>query len=154
MKITLFVDADSCPVKDDIFRVAERYQITTYVVANCFMRLPQQEFLKFVKVGSRFNEADDWIADRATVASIVVTNDVPLAGRVVAKGGVALSPTGRLFDQESIGLALSKRNLLEQLRQAGEITGGPEPFTPRARSNFRQALDLEVQRLKRRSFHP
>lgn len=154
MKITLFVDGDSCPVKDDIFKVAARYQITTYVVANGFMRLPQEEFLQFVKVGGGFNEADDWIAEHATAAAIVITNDIPLANRVVAKGGVALSPTGRLFDQQSIGLALSQRNLLEELRQTGAITGGPKPFNPKARSAFRHALDLEVQRLKRRNFHP
>ncbi|MHC5306110.1 YaiI/YqxD family protein [Bartonella sp. LJL80] len=150
--ITLYIDADACPVKAEAYRVAERYNMKTYVVANSFIQVPREDFIERVQVGQGLNIADDWIAERANEASIVITNDVPLADRVVQAGGVAIAPTGRLFDVASIGQALATRNLMENLREGGMITGGPRPFSARDRSAFLSALDLAVQRLKRRGY--
>lgn len=150
--INLLVDADACPVKAEIYRVAERHGIKTYVVANSFMQIPKEDFIERVIVEQGLNIADDWIAEHTNEASIVITNDVPLADRVVRAQGVALTPTGRVFDAASIGQALATRNLMEDLRSGGTITGGPRPFSPRDRSSFLSALDLAVQRLKRRGF--
>ncbi|EJF90994.1 YaiI/YqxD family protein [Bartonella tamiae] len=150
--ITLFIDADACPVKAEVYRVAERYGLKTYVVSNSFIKVPREKFVHAVIVAKGQDGADNWIVEHAQEASIVVTNDVPLAERIVKKDAIALSPTGRLFDISSIGHALATRNLMENLREGGMITGGPKPFSPRDRSNFLSALDLAVQRLKRRGY--
>lgn len=152
LTIVLYLDADACPVKNEAYRVAERYHIKTFVVSNNYIRIPQEDFLEAVIVESGLNKADDWIADKTDEASIVVTNDVPLADRVVKKGGVALSSTGRIFDAATIGGALATRNLMENLRESGMITGGPRPFSGRDRSAFLGALDLAIQRLKRKGY--
>ena len=152
--IKLFLDGDACPVKAEAYRVAERYHIKTFIVSNSFMRIPNEDFLEAVIVDQGLNKADDWIAEKADEASIVVTNDVPLADRVVKKGGVAISPSGRLFDAATIGAALATRNLFENLRESGVVTGGPRPFSGRDRSAFLGALDLAVQRKKRQGFEP
>lgn len=150
--INLLIDADACPVKAECYRVAERYSIKTYVVANSFIQIPREHFIERVIVEQGLNIADDWIAEHANEASIVITNDVPLADRVVRMQGVAITPTGRVFDATTIGQALATRNLMEDLRNGGTITGGPRPFSPRDRSSFLSALDLAVQRLKRRGY--
>lgn len=150
--IVLFLDGDACPVKAEAYRVAERYHIKTFIVSNSFMRIPDEDFLEAVIVEQGLNKADDWIAEKVDEASIVVTNDVPLADRVVKNGGVALSPTGRVFDAATIGAALATRNLLENLRESGMTTGGPRPFSGRDRSAFLGALDVAVQRLKRKGY--
>lgn len=152
MTLTIFIDADACPVKEETYRVAERYGIKTYVVANRFINTPREDWIERVIVGEGLNIADDWIADKADDKSIIITNDVPLADRVVKKGAVALSPTGRLFDAASIGAALATRNLMEDLRSGGMITGGPRPFSARDRSAFLSSLDLAVRRLKQKNY--
>ncbi|WP_375628135.1 YaiI/YqxD family protein [Bartonella sp. TT67HLJMS] len=150
--ITLLIDADACPVKDEVYRVMNRYQLKTFVVANRFLSLPDEAFIERVVVAGEFNCADDWIVEHVHEASIVITSDIPLAARVVQAGGFCLSPTGRIFDVNSIGQALAMRNLMEDLRGQGSITGGPRPFCHKDRSAFLSALDLVIQRLKRRGY--
>lgn len=148
--IEVFVDADACPVKDEIYRVAARHGLKTFVVSNAFMNIPRDPMIERVIVPDGPDVADDWIAERAGPWSVVVTQDIPLASRCVKAGAVALSPAGRLFDADTIGAALATRNLMEDLRSSGEVTRGPRPFTPRDRSAFLQALDLAIVRLKRK----
>lgn len=144
--VRIFVDGDACPVKDEVYRVAGRLRLKTIVVANAWMRLPDDPLIERVVVGQGLNVADDWIAERAGPGTVVVTNDVPLADRCVKAGARVLSPTGRVFDQASIGMALATRDLMEDLRSAGQQTSGPRPFAPKDRQAFLQALDREVRR--------
>ena len=150
--ITIYIDADACPVKDETYKVAGRYGLKVYVVANAYINVPRVEMIERVVVDEGPDAADDWIAERAGPGDIVITADVPLASRCVKAGAVALSPSGKAFDETSIGMALATRNLMDDLRSAGEITGGPKPFSPRDRSSFLSALDLAVVRLKRDGF--
>ena len=149
MPIEIFVDADACPVKDEVYRVASRYRLKTYVVANSFMRVPRDPLVDFVLVSAGPDIADDWIAERASPAGVVVTNDIPLAARCVKAGASVISATGKPFTEASIGMALATRNLMDELRSSGEITGGPRPFAAKDRSAFLSALDLAIVRLKR-----
>ncbi len=150
--ITIYVDADACPVKAEIYRVAERYAIKVCVVSNSAIAVPRAPFIERVSVGSTPDAADDWIAERVSRGSIVITADVPLAHRCIKAGADVIAPTGRVMTEASIGMALATRNLMEDLRSAGQTTGGPKPFQPRDRSNFLSALDLAVVRLKRDGF--
>jgi uncharacterized protein len=149
MPIEIFIDADACPVKDEVYRVAARYGLKTYVVANGFMRIPRDPMIERVMVSAGPDAADDWIASRAGPSSIVITADIPMASRCVKAGAEVLTSTGRRFTESSIGMALATRNLMDHLRETGETTGGPKAFTPRDRSNFLSALDNAVVRLKR-----
>jgi uncharacterized protein YaiI (UPF0178 family) len=149
MPIEIFVDADACPVKDEVYRVAERYRLKTYVVANSFIRVPRDPLIERIVVGADLDAADDWIAARAAPASIVITSDIPLASRCIKAGAEVLTATGRRFTEASIGMALATRNLMDHLRSSGETTSGPKAFSPRDRSNFLSALDNAVTRLKR-----
>jgi uncharacterized protein YaiI (UPF0178 family) len=149
MPIEIFIDADACPVKDEVYRVAGRHSLQVHVVANSFIRVPREPLIAMVVVPAGPDAADDWIAERAGPAAIVVTADIPLASRCVKAGATVLTATGRPFDQDSIGMALATRNLMDHLRGTGEITGGPKPFSPRDRSAFLGALENAVQRLKR-----
>jgi len=150
--ITIFVDADACPVKAEIYRVAERHRLPVIVVANQPIAVPREDWITRIHVGGGPDVADDWIAERAGKGDVVVTADVPLADRCVKAGASVISPTGRAFTEASIGMALATRNLLDDLRSAGEVTGGPKPFAPRDRSAFLSALDLAIVRLKRAGF--
>ncbi|BAU93783.1 YaiI/YqxD family protein [Methylorubrum populi] len=147
--IRIFVDADACPVKDEVYRVAGRYGLHVFVVSNSFLNLPREPWIERVIVGDKFDAADDWIAERADRGAIVVTADVPLASRCVKAGAAAIAPNGKAFTESSVGLALATRNLMQDLREAGAITGGPKPFSPKDRSAFLGALDRAVVRLKR-----
>ncbi len=147
--ILIYVDADACPVKNEVYRVAERHGLHVFVVSNSPINVPREPWIERVVVGAGMDVADNWIAERATHGSIVITGDVPLASRAVKAGGVAIAPNGKPFDENSIGLTLATRNLLHDLRSAGEVTGGPKPFDPRDRSKFLSALDLAIVRLKR-----
>lgn len=151
-KITIYVDADACPVKAEIYRVAERHGVKVYVVSNSFMAIPRDPMIERVIVSDGFDAADDWIAERVHRGDIVVTADIPLASRCVKAGADAISPTGRAFTEASIGNTLATRNLMEELRQAGQTTGGPRPFSPKDRSAFLSTLDLAIVRLKRAGF--
>jgi uncharacterized protein YaiI (UPF0178 family) len=147
--IRIYVDADACPVKDEVYRVAARHGVPVTVVANSFMRVPPDSLIERVIVGAGMDVADDWIAERAGVGDIVVTTDVPLASRCVKAGAQVITPTGRAFTEDSIGMALATRNLLDGLRSSGHITSGPPPFSPRDRSAFLSALDQAVRRAQR-----
>lgn len=150
--ILIYVDADACPVKDEVYRVAGRYGLKVFVVANAFINVPKDPSIERVIVSEGMNVADDWIAERAAPGSIVVTNDIPLADRAVKAGAEVLGANGRAFTTASIGMALATRNLMDDLRSAGQTTRGPKPFSPRDRSDFLQALDRTVNALKRRGF--
>lgn len=147
--IAIYVDADACPVKDEVYRVAARYGLHVFVVSNGFLNLPREPWIERVVVGDTFDAADDWIAERVGPGAIVITADVPLASRCVKAGAVALSPTGKAFTDASVGMALATRNLMQELREAGAITGGPQPFSRSDRSAFLGALDRAVVRLRR-----
>lgn len=146
----VFIDADACPVKDETYRVAARYDLMTTVVSNSFIALPPSKLIARMIVDAGPDVADDWIAERTKPGDIVVTNDIPLADRVLKAGGVAIAPNGRLFTPDSIGGALAQRSIMEHIRSTGEITGGPKPFAPADRSRFLQALDEAVNRERRR----
>ena len=150
--VEIYIDADACPVKAETYRVAERYGVRTFVVSNAFLAVPQNPLIERVVVGSGFDAADDWIAERARRGPIVVTADVPLASRCVRAGADVIGPTGRPFTENSVGMALATRNLMEDLRASGAITGGPKPFSAKDRSAFLSALDLAVVRLRRAGF--
>jgi hypothetical protein len=147
----IYVDADACPVKAEIYRVAERYKLKVFVVSNSYLNVPRDPRHELVVVSDSFDAADNWIAERAGPASIVITADVPLASRCVKAGAAVIAPNGKVFDEDSIGMALATRNLLHDLRGSGEITGGPKPFAPRDRSEFLSALDRAIVRIKRKS---
>lgn len=150
--ITLTVDADACPVKDEVYRVAARHGLPVQVVANSPVAVPRETWIERVVVGDGLDAADDWIAARAAPGNVVITADVPLAHRCVTAGAAVIAPNGKAFTEASIGLALATRDLLADLRSAGAVTGGPRPFSARDRSAFLQALDLAVVRLKRAGY--
>ncbi len=147
--IQIFVDADACPVKPEIYRVAERHRIKVYVVANSFMAVPREPWIERVIVSDGFDAADDWIAERAARGAIVITGDIPLASRCIKAGADVIGHTGKPFTDASIGMALATRDMMEDLRAMGAASGGPRPFAPKDRSAFLQALDVAIQRLKR-----
>jgi len=150
--ITLYIDADACPVKQEVYRVAERHGVKVVVVSNSPIAVPRDPLVERVVVASGMDAADDYIAERAARGAIVVTQDIPLAARAVKAGAVAIAPNGKPFTESSVGMALATRNLMDQLRSAGEITGGPKPFSPKDRSAFLGSLDREIVRLKRNGF--
>src|SRR3954468_19501350 len=152
--ITIYIDADACPVKQEIYRVAERHGLKVLVVSNSPIAVPRDPLIERVVVATGMDVADDWIAERAAKGAIVVTQDIPLAARAVKAGAVAIAPNGKPFSESSIGMTLATRNLMDSLRSAGEITGGPKPFSPKDRSAFLGSLDREIVRLKREGFGP
>ena len=149
--LDIYVDADACPVKPEVCRVAARYALSVTFVANTNMRLPGPGSPRLVVVSGHLDAADDWIVDQVAENDIVVTADIPLASRCIASGAAVLRPTGKPFTADNIGDVLATRNLLAELRGAGELIGGPPPFQKRDRSRFLQSLDEVIQRLKRQS---
>jgi len=145
----IFVDADACPVKDEIYRVAQRYEITVKLVSNSWLRVPREDWLELVIVDGELDAADAWIVEHVSKDDIVVTADIPLASESLKKGARVLGPRGRPFTEDSIGAALATRELMSQLRDMGEVTGGPPPFEKRDRSQFLQALDQMIQSVRR-----
>ena len=146
----IFIDADACPVKDEIYKVAGRYGLVTTVVSNSFIAIPPSKLIERMIVDAGPDVADDWIAERVAPGDIVITNDIPLADRVIKAQGAAIAPNGRPFTPDSIGSALASRAIGEHIRSMGEMTGGPKPFSAGDRSKFLQALDEAVNREKRR----
>ena len=146
--LTLYIDADACPVKEEAYRVAARYKMAVKVVANATQRVPADPLVELV-VRTGFGAADDWIAEQAGVGDIVVTTDIPLAARAVEKRAAVLDPKGRVLTENDIGYALATRNLMDELRQRGETTGGPAPMTPKDRSRFLSKLDELVNAARR-----
>jgi uncharacterized protein YaiI (UPF0178 family) len=149
-EIRIFVDADACPVKNEVYRVADRYAIKVVGVANSFMNVPRSDLIERIIVSEGPDIADNWIAERAGATDIVITADIPLAGRCVKNGAMVLSPTGKLFDNDAIGMAVATRDLMTELRSASAGTRGPPPLSRQDISKFLQALDLAITRIKRR----
>lgn len=145
---TIYIDADACPVKDEVYKVARRYALKAFVVANSHMRTPPEALFELV-VRSGFGAADDWIAEQIRAHDVCITSDVPLAARCVAAGAVSLDPKGRLLDANSIGEAVAHRDLLEELRATGAVSGGPAAMTPKDRSRFLARLDEVVNAARR-----
>jgi uncharacterized protein len=145
----IYIDADGCPVKDEVYRVAERYSLPVVVVANKRLHLPENSLLEMAVVTGAFDAADDWIVKNSKPNDIVVTTDILLADRCVKKSVRVLGPRGVEFTADNIGSAVATRELLQELRQSGEIHGGPAPMDKKARSRFLGKLDEIIQSLKR-----
>jgi len=148
--MAIYIDADACPVKAEIYRVAGRYQLKVYVVSNSYLNVPRDPRHELVVVNDSFDAADNWIAERAGPGDIVVTADIPLADRSLKAGASVIGNTGVPFTAASIGMAMANRELLSNLRAMGEVTGGPKPMTQRDRSRFLSALDEAIQKINRR----
>jgi len=148
-KTTIYIDADACPVKDEVYKVAARYGLKTFVVSNSWIRIPLTPAIEQIVVDAGPDVADDWIAERAGPGDVVITNDIPLADRVLKAGGQALAVTTDAFTADSIGSALASRMIGEHLRSMGEATSGPKAFGPADRSKFLQALDTAVVKARR-----
>jgi len=146
--LTIFIDADACPVKDEVYRVARRYAMRVAVVANAPLRVPADPLFELV-VCPGFGAADDWIAENCGAGDLVITADIPLAARCLARETLALDAKGHAFSESDIGSALAMRELMSDLRQGGIVTGGPAPMTPRDRSRFLAKLDEMVNALLR-----
>ena len=147
--ITVYIDADACPVKDEVYKVASRYGLRTVVVSNSFIQIPRSDLISRMIVDAGPDIADDWIAEVVAAGDVVITNDIPLAGRVLEKGAHALPANGRAFTRDSIGAALAQRSIMEHIRSTGQVTGGPPPFSAAQRSQFLQSLDqIIVKELK------
>jgi uncharacterized protein YaiI (UPF0178 family) len=145
----IYVDADACPVKQEVYRVARRYQLNVTLVANAWMRTPDDRRITLEVVEDGFDAADDWIVEHVEPDDIVVTADIPLASRCMQSGARAIGSTGKPFTEDNIGEAVATRDLLAVLRGGGEITGGPSPLTKRDRSRFLQTLDEVIQAIRR-----
>ena len=147
--VEIYVDADACPVKDETIRVAARHGLKTYLVSDGGIRPVQNPLVELVIVSQGADAADDWIAERIQKTDICITNDTPLAARCLERGALAIKPNGEPFTENSIGIALANRELMQSLRERGEITGGPKPFSKSDRSEFLNRLETTVQAAKR-----
>ena len=145
----IFVDADACPVKQEVYRVAKRYNLDVTLVADSWMRIPDESWLDLQVVKGALDAADDWIVDHVAGGDIVVTADIPLAARCLDKGAYVVGISGRPFTENNIGQALATRNLLFDLREFGATSSGPPPFGKRDRLRFLQALDKAINTIKR-----
>ena len=145
----IYVDADACPVKEEAAKVADRHALAITYVSNSHMRLPIGETVKRIVVGGKADEADDWIVEQVVPQDIVVTADVPLAARAHKKGAHVINHNGKVFAEDSIGMALAMRNLMSQLRETGDIKGSNPVFTPADRSRFLQSMENTIQAIKR-----
>ncbi len=151
MTISILVDSDACPVREEIYKVAERHQVRVFIVANSYIRTPDDPMVERVIVKDKFDAADDWIAERANASTVVVTADILLAERCIKSGATVLAPTGKPFTENSIGMSVATRAIMADLRAGVGITAGPAPFSPSDRSNFLSALHIALVRLKRNS---
>jgi uncharacterized protein len=145
----ILVDADACPVKDEVYRVALRHQVPVCIVSNNYMRVPAHPLVERVVVGSGFDAADDWIAAQADAKTVIVTGDILLADRGLKAGAAVIAPNGKPFTPNSIGAAVATRAIMADLRAGGDAIGGPAPFARADRSRFLSALDEALVRLKR-----
>jgi uncharacterized protein YaiI (UPF0178 family) len=145
----IFVDADACPVKKEVYRVAGRFRLEVTLVTNSWMRVPDEPWIELEVVKDGFDAADDWIVEHVQTDDIVVTADILLASRCIKKGARVIGPTGKPFTEDNIGMAVASRDLMSELRSAGEITGGPPPLTKRDRARFLEQLDNVIQSIRR-----
>jgi uncharacterized protein len=150
--LDIYIDADACPVKDEVYRVAGRYGLQVTLVANSRMRIPNEAWITLEVVDGGFDAADNWIAEHVQPDDIVITADIPLASRCLKEGARVIGSSGKPFTESNIGQAVATRDLLSELRGAGEITGGPPPLEKSDRSRFLQKLDEAVQAIRRE--HP
>jgi uncharacterized protein len=147
--IQIYIDADGCPVRDETYKVAARYQIKVLVVANKYLAIPMSPLVEMCVVPGKFDAADDWIVDRITNRDIVITSDILLAERCVKRRARALGANGREFTEDNVGMAVANRELMQNLRHMGEMRGGPAPMDKKARSQFLGSLDRIIQSIKR-----
>ncbi|MEP4032746.1 YaiI/YqxD family protein [Roseibium polysiphoniae] len=147
----LYVDADACPVKDEAIKLGERHRVEIKIVSNSWMRLPESDLVERVVVPEGPDVADDWIAERATTGDVVVTADVPLASRCVNTGALVISPNGKPFREDAMGMRLAMRNLNKHLREVGEIRESGPGFTKADRSRFLNQLETLMRAAKRQS---
>lgn len=147
----IFVDADACPVKKEVYRVAKRYNLNVTLVTNSWMRVPDELWLTLEVVKDGLDVADDWIFERVEKNDIVITADIPLASRCLKKYAFVIGPTGKPFTENNIGNIVATRDLLTNIRSAGEITAGPPPLSKQDRSQFLQQLDNIIQLIRRKS---
>ena len=145
----IFVDADACPVKQEVYRVAKRHSLSVTLVSGSWMRIPEAVPVTLKVVDQGMDAADDWIVEHVQTDDIVVTADIPLASRCIKKGARVIGTTGKPFTEDNIGMAVASRELLSGLRSAGEITGGPPPLGKRDRARFLQQLDTVIQSIRR-----
>ena len=147
--LRIYVDADACPVKEEVYRVAARYGLAVVVVANGWLRVPESPRVELVVVAEGLDRADDWIAERIGPGDVAITADVPLADRCVKAGARVIAPNGRPFTPDSIGADLATRNLMAVLRETGEVRCGGRPFGKQDRSRFLEALENAMQAIRR-----
>jgi len=147
--MSIYIDADACPVKDEVYRVARRYTIKVFVVANAPIWVPNEDLIELIVVRGGFDAADDRIVESVAAGDIVITTDIPLADRCIRAGARVLGPKGIEFTEDAIGEALATRALLEMLRQSGEFGGGPAPFAKADRSRFLAKLDELIHAVRR-----
>ena len=145
--VRILVDADACPVKEEVYRVAFRRAVPVRVVSNARIRVPEHVLVERVLVSDRFDAADDWIAEQADAKTVVITGDILLADRCLKKGAAVIGPNGKPFTSASIGGAIATRAIMADLRSGAGVTGGPAPFARVDRSRFLQALDEALVRL-------
>ncbi|MES1997612.1 MAG: YaiI/YqxD family protein [Pseudomonadota bacterium] len=144
----ILVDADACPIKDEIYKVAWRLEVPVWVVSNSHLRVPEHPLIQRIVVSDGFDAADDWVAERSSAGAVVVTADILLADRCLKAGAAVLSPTGKPFTTSSIGAAIATRAIMADLRAGGDQIGGPAGFTKADRSRFLQALDTALIRAR------
>ena len=147
--MAIYIDGDACPVKAEVYKVAARYDLKTFVVADAAIFVPTSPLIEMVVVKRGFDAADDWIAENSGVGDVVITSDIPLAERCLAKGARVIGPKGKAFSEDSIGEAMATRALMDMLRQRGEYGGGPAPFAKEDRSRFLGKLDETIHAAKR-----
>jgi uncharacterized protein YaiI (UPF0178 family) len=148
--LNIYVDGDACPVKDEIFRVAERHNLKVYLVSNSWHRIGANPFVEQVVVSQGPDVADDWIVERIGDDDIIITADIPLADRCIKNAACAIAPTGKPFTPDSIGMALAVRNLMTDLRETGGVTCSNASFTNQDRSRFLSELETQIMAIKRK----
>ena len=146
--VKIYVDADACPVRSEIERIATRHNLITYMVCNGGIRPSRNSLIKLVIVGKTFDAADNWIVDHIGKADICITNDIPLAEHCIRKGALVITPNGKTFTQDNIGMALATREIMGQIREIGEATTGPPPFSKKDRSKFLNFMETTVRSAK------
>lgn len=149
--LNIYIDADACPVKEETYKVADRYELIVYVVANQYLNVPFNSRIRMECVKGSFDAADDWIVEKAEEGDIVITSDLLLAGRLIEKKASVINPKGYEFTEDNIGSALSGRELSEHLRQIGQTGTGPSAMTKSDRSQFLSKLDQVIQKIKKKS---
>ena len=147
--LDLFIDADACPVKDEVYKVAERYKLKVFVIANQWIQIPMSSMIEMVVVKGSFDAADDWIVEKVSAGDIVITADILLADRCLKKQARVLGNKGNEFTEDNIGSAVSQRELMQNLRHFGEVKSGPAPMQKQDRSQFLSKLDQIIQSLKK-----